>query len=73
MMTDTTKKTSLDAESTKIEKGFGEPTCRLVWRDGVLMQLFECTDRHMHYFNGHYGDSTYHRREEWRPIPKESN
>jgi len=61
------------AESTKIEKGIGQPTCRLMWQGGVLMQLFQCEDRHLHYLGDHYCHSTWHHRKEWHVVPGTPN
>jgi hypothetical protein len=57
-------------ELTKIERNISEkPTCHLLWKDGVLTQLWKCEDRHVHLLNGLYQSATYHNREEWRLIP----
>ena len=55
-------------ESTKVEISGQEPTCNLRWHKGVLQQLWEITERHMHYSGDHYNHSTYRKREKWQAV-----
>jgi hypothetical protein len=55
-------------QRTKVEVSDEAPTMHLRWHKGVLQQLWEITERHMHYSGDHYNDSTYHKREKWRAV-----
>jgi hypothetical protein len=55
-------------ESTKVEISEQDPTCNLRWHEGVLQQLWEITERHMHYSGDHYKHSTYHKRKKWKAV-----
>jgi hypothetical protein len=55
-------------EKTKIEVSDEEPTMHLRWHKGDLQQLWEITERHMHYSGDHYNHSTYHKRDKWRRV-----
>jgi hypothetical protein len=55
-------------EKTKIEVSEEEPTMHLRWHKGVLQQLWEITERYMHYTGDHYNHSTYHKRDKWKRV-----
>ncbi|MDT3337927.1 hypothetical protein Q4Q49_21970 [Shewanella sp. SP1S1-7] len=55
--------------SETVELATERPTCYLAWTDGVLTQMWDVTDRHLHYMGGRYTHTTYTTHQEWRPVP----
>lgn len=63
-----TENVDMRKEEVKKEISEQEPTVYLQWVDGVLMQKWKVTDRHLTYWDGVYVSSSYHTREEWRKV-----
>lgn len=59
----------LGKQTTKIEISNEEPTMQFRWYKGTLQQLWEVTERHMHYSGNHFNHSTYHNKNKWKKVP----